>query len=714
MRKQLRSIQYFFFSQYFSDGLRTTLAILLPALVVGQLHTFDTGLMLSLGALCVSITDIPGPWQHKRNGMLACALFAWVVALITGFARLNTYALGLEILLFSFFFSMFVVYGNRAAAVGSAALLALILMMDRPLQPAGVLVHSALILVGGLWYMGVSLLFFRIRPYRLAQQALGECVHEIARFLAVKARFYNTNSNLKEGYQQLVTQQVVVSEKQEVVREILFKSRQMVEEPTDIGRRLVLIFVDTVDLYEQISAMYYDYAALRKRFGHTGVLDMISALISHLVDELDELGLAIQSNQSAASNTDFDSRLEQLKARIDQVGETESNLVLKKILVNFRNLYRRINDIRQLLVSRAASQEGRWISPDYTRFVTSQRIEPAGFFTNLTLESSVFRHSLRTALACLTGFVVINLLAYGQHSYWVLLTITAILKPAFSLTRQRNYERIVGTLAGGVIGVLILVFVQSQTVKFVFLLIFMIGLYSFQRKNYIVMVVCVTPFVLILFNIMGLGLLGIAGERVLDTLIGCGIAFAAGYLIFPNWESEQVTRYMAAVLKANGHYLVQLAQTLAGKEVRLPEYKLARKEVYVSSANLSAAFQRMLSEPRSKQRHQSELLEFVVLNHIVSSNIATIASDLIHRQHYAYPAEVVKPVKQAMALVQRALLALEPTAELPGADSAEVLANEPVETLREEDRVLTEQVRYIEKISEDIRRVTETVAAGSP
>lgn len=716
MKKQLRSIRYFLFSQYFSDGLRTTLAILLPALIFGQLHTFNTGLMLSLGALCVSITDIPGPWQHKRNGMLACAVLVFLVVLITGFARMNTYTLGLEILLLSFFFSMFAVYGNRAVSVGSAALLALILMMDRPMQTLEVLQYSGLILVGGLWYMAIGLLSFRLMPYRLAQQALGESVHEIAKFLAIKARFYDTRTDLKENYKALVNQQVLVSEKQETVREILFKSRQMVEEPTDMGRMLVLIFVDTVDLYEQISAMYYDYASLRKRFGHTGVLALISALISDLVIELDELGLSIQSNQSYTPSADFGPRLEQLKIRIDALGETEkteSNLVLKKILINFRNLHSRIEDIRNLLANQADNQKDRWISPDYTRFVSTQRIDPQPFVSNLSFSSSVFRHSLRMALACLAGFVLMNLLAYGKHSYWVLLTITAILKPAFSLTRQRNYERIIGTLAGGLLGALILILVQNEIVKFMFMLLFMLGLYSFQRKNYIVMVVCVTPFVLILFNFMGLGFLDIAEERVLDTLIGCGIAFGVGYMVFPNWESEQVTGHMVALLKANQHYLSQLAQTLVGKHVPLPEYKLARKEVYVSSANLSAAFQRMLSEPRSKQRSQSELLEFVVLNHIVSSNIATIASELIHQPSGAYPVEVVKPVKKALSFLQSAVAKLEPDAgplpdEVPG--QPDNTSSVPPST---DNPLLLEQLIYIQKISADISKVAEAMVGGS-
>ena len=92
---------------------------------------------MSLGALNVSFSDAPGPVMHRRNGMAATALIGFVVTFITGFARMNPYLLAVEILAFSFFFSMFAIWGNRAASVGTAALLIMILMLDRPLNAGG-------------------------------------------------------------------------------------------------------------------------------------------------------------------------------------------------------------------------------------------------------------------------------------------------------------------------------------------------------------------------------------------------------------------------------------------------------------------------------------------------------------------------------------------------------------------------------------------------
>src|ERR1700759_250742 len=94
MKIPVKEIKSFFYSQYFSDGLRISLGILLPSLILNYLNRFDLGITLSLGALCVSVVDIPGPVIHKRNAMAVCNLCIFIVAVITGFARLNVFTLG--------------------------------------------------------------------------------------------------------------------------------------------------------------------------------------------------------------------------------------------------------------------------------------------------------------------------------------------------------------------------------------------------------------------------------------------------------------------------------------------------------------------------------------------------------------------------------------------------------------------------------------------
>ncbi|GAB3836513.1 FUSC family membrane protein [Hymenobacter jeollabukensis] len=716
MRRHERTLQYFFFGQDFADGLRVTLGILLPTLLMAQFGQFELGLTVSLGAVCASLTDIPGPVRHKRNGLWLCTALVFVVALLTGVARLNVWVLGGEILLLSFALTMLLVYGARAGAIGSAGLLIMILTMDRDLTMPQLASYAGLVLLGGVWYTLVCLLFFRIRPYRPAQRALGECIHAIAEYLRLKAEFYDPETSLDRDYRQLVQQQVTVSEKQDAARELLFKSRMIVRETTGTGRRLVLTFVDAVDLYEQITATYYDYAALRQRFNHTGVLADVARLIRVMAVELDHIGLAIQANRAPATPHDRLPELEQLKARIDRIGEEEpgSNLVLRKILVQLRNLHQRLADISRETdpTYRAPAPNGA-AEADYSRFVSHQSLSPAILLGNLTMSSATFRHALRVSVAAIIGFAVARLLVSGHHSYWIVMTTVYMLKPGFSLTKERNIQRVTGTLVGGLIGVAVIWLVPNEMVQFGFLLVFMITAYSFQRLNYVVMVTFLTPFLVIMFHFLGIRYVAVIEERVLDTVIGCAIALTTGYVLFPRWESEQLTTYMRDVLQANRYYLHRLGECLAGGTLSLTDYKLARKDVYISSANLAAAFQRMLSEPKSKQRHEAEVHQFVVLNLILSSNIATLASAARGGALPARPAEALKPVRQSLMLLTESLRKLSPD-EVPelaplSTAPAPLAAAKPAPV--GEERLLLEQLEFVQKVSNDLRKVTDVVAA---
>jgi uncharacterized membrane protein (TIGR01666 family) len=706
---QTKEIKSFFFSQYFSDGLRISLGILLPALTALQFNEFDLGITLSLGALCICVIDNPGPVIHKRNGMAVGNLCLFIVAVTTGFARLNVYTLGLEVTVFSFLFSMFIVYGNRAASVGTCALLIMIFMMDRELAPAEVMSYSLQILAGGVWYMLFSLVFFGIRPYRAAQQALGENVADIVKFLRIKADFYLPGTDIDDNYHKLVSQQIHVSQHQDAVRELLFKSRVMARESTNASRILVLTFVDLVDMFEQIMATHYDYEQIRDKFKDTGILTEIGYTVHQMANELENIGYAILSNTRYKQLVDFNPALEQLKLRIDAIGNAHetSNLVLKKILINLRDLNKEIENIfnyynsssSKILI--ASSND-----VDVSKFVTHQDYEPHVFFDNFTLDSAAFKHALRVSLVCLIGFTVAKALALGHHSYWVLLTIIVILKPGFSLSKQRNYQRLVGTISGGVIGVGILLFVPNNNVQFTLMLIFMLGTYSFQRLNYVVSVIFMTPYVLILFKFLKIGHLDIVEERIIDTVIGSTIAFIASYTIFPTWEFEQIKISLADVIYSNINYLVKIAKTITGKPVTTTEYKLARKEVYVKSANLSAAFERMTSEPKSKQRNIKDIHKFVVLNHILSSYTATVAQEITLKGMHKTTPDILK-------LVKKSINVLNETSKKLGGERKEFTGEkaEPTEELvpTVTDKLLKEQLEFINKISNDIAKITDGI-----
>jgi len=730
-----RELAYFFFSQNFSDGLRTTLALVLPAVAGAQLGQLAAGITASTGAVCLSVTDTPGPWQHRRNGLLAALGLVLVVAALTGALAEHRLALGLIIVGLSFGLTMLLVWGARAGAVGSAALLALALTLAHPpADGAELLRHTAFLGAGGAWYLLLALLQKQVQPYRAAQQALGECLHAVAGFLRLKADFYDPATDLDAAFRGLVAQQVVVNEKQEAARDQLFRSRQIVSESTAAGRRLVLAFAEAVDLYEHITAGYYDYAALHAAFGPSGVLADFQALILALASDLDGLGSHVVANRPyAGAPPDRAPALAALQARLAAVpapnpafGLGLNGRVLLRVLVSLRDMSRRVQSLRDYFDEALAAR----LTPDparvagHAQFVAHQELQWRAFGQNLTLGSAVFRHAVRMAVAAGLAFGLAELLWHGQHNYWILMTVILMLKPGFSLTRERNVQRILGTLGGGALGAAVLWAVSGADARFVILLVFMVVAYTFSRTKYLVTVVFLTAYLLIMFSFFGLSYLGVIRERVADTVLGCLLALGTARLLFPRWESEQLPDLLRATLQANLAYLRQLADRLAGRPVPLTTYRLLRKDVYVASANLAAAFQRMLSEPRRTQRHPAEVHEFVVLNHILSANISALSATLADAPAGRAagsaapggPPESHRALLGAQVALGRGLARLGAPASPETAASPAMSAAEtrppvaPAETAAP-DRALAEQLAFLQKVSADLDKVTEELTA---
>jgi uncharacterized membrane protein YccC len=303
--------------------------------------------------------------------------------------------------------------------------------------------------------------------------------------------------------------------------------------------------------------------------------------------------------------------------------------------------------------------------------------------------------------------MVAKLIDYGHHSYWVLLTIAFILKPAFSLTKQRNIQRIIGTFIGGVIGTIILTLTHDKTIHFVFLVFFMLATYSFMRIKYLVMVICTTPYILILFSFLGGEYKSVIEERLLDTAIGCVIAFSASYFLFPSWEAGQLKKDMQGIVRANANYLQKIVEALSGYGINMLDYKLARKDVYLNSANLSATFQRMLSEPKSKQGTEKDIHQFVVLNHILFSNTANLSAAVFSKEKRTYPPALIVPGRKALNKLNEIRKKLGE--ENPGTSEAlkKKLPPEQIETA--DDLLIKQQLDFIYNLANDLEKTTNAI-----
>lgn len=705
LQKPLDDFRNFLYTQYFSDGIKITIGVLLPSLIFAQFNLLEIGINLSLGAVCCSISDTPGPWLHRRNAMLITNFLVFLVALITSLINHNPILIGIEILVFCFIFSMFYVYGTRASSVGTAALLIMVLNVAHHETSLNSYEHAGLVLSGGIWYFLLSALFSFARPFRYARQTLGECVQEVAGYMRLRADFYNAKIPVEDIFKALVDKQVLVHEIQDNVREILFKTRKLVNESTSDGRLLIMIFVDIVDLFEQTMATHHDYEIIRKRYKNHDILPAYALLIHKLASEIEYIGFCLINQVKPRKYAVKIEDLDKLKKQLDDLEKAGiSVLVLKKILVNLRHIFSKTNTIFSYFDNdNSFIKQAKSGSTDHDKFVTHQSFDIKLFRSNLNLMSGNFRYALRVSLVVFTGYLVGFLLPVGHHSYWIILTILVILKPGFSTTKQRNIERVIGTIIGGITGALIIYFIKDETARFILMVLFMLITYSIQRVNYFISVLFMTPFILILFSFISATINeSLAVERIIDTLIGSGIAFLSSYLVLPSWESYQFKNYMLDMLKANQKYLDAIFRRFNPQnQINITEYKLARKEVYVNTANLAAAFQRMLNEPKTKQ-HKAvlDVHKFVVLNHILSSYLANLSTSLQDSQ-IMFNTDQQKLFRKSQHYLK---LAIEWLSETTHEQEFVHVFEGVVET---NEDLATEQLELIVKVSADILKITE-------
>jgi len=619
--------------RYVGEGIRITAGILLPSFLMNYFGELNIGFVMSLGALCVSAADTPGASKHRFNGMFACSVLVTVLSILVHYATVNTFLLGLVIVLSGFVFSMLHVYGNRSAAVGIAALLVMVMSLQTPQEGKGIWINAGYILAGGIWYMLYSLVLYRLRPYKFIQQVLSDYIFDVSVFLKLRGDLYSVVPEYDKINEQLLQQQIDIEAQQNMLSDLLFNTRTIVKESTHIGRVLVKTYLEVAELYESVMTTYQQYHLMHEHFDKTGILEKYQQIIYLLSAEMEEISMAIKSGISSEPNNETQHLVQKTRKQFEELRQhymnddnVENFVSLGRIQNNLEDMAEKINQLHLFTTYEVSFKKEDSHSSPFSGLAATEDFRPSLFFNNLHFESNIFRHSVRVALALMVGYIV-SLFFKVDHGYWILLTIVVILKPAYALSKKRNSDRLIGTALGIVIGLLVLFFIKNTTVLLVIMIIFMAGSYMFIRTNYFLTVLLMTPYIIIFFHYLyPANVSQIMLERIIDTAIGSVIAFFASLFLIPAWERNSIKAYMLKMLEANDQYYSSIAFYFCSDiPVKSDKIKVARREVLIALANLSNAFTRMISEPKRHQQGIKNVHRFVAINHTLISHLSSLS-----------------------------------------------------------------------------------------
>jgi uncharacterized membrane protein YccC len=631
----LQEVQKFISSQYWYSGWRITAGVMVPLIIFILTDTLPTAVPFLWGALFVSLTDTPGPIHHRRNGMIAAIILNTTVVLLTAFTKEYPALLVTQIVVLGFLLTMAGVYGARAGAVGTLALVVMLLNLLSINDEYNNVKGSLMIGAGGVWYAIFSLLLYRLRPYRPVEQALGEHLITIADYIRARAGFYREGADLSQCFHRVMTAQSKVRTIEHQTQELLFKTRRFVGDASPRSRSLMMIYLDSLDLFEQSMYAYQDYEQLHKNLRHTGLLNRYYGVILELAAGVEYIGITVQMGNPVKEDFDLTMRISDLEKITDEKlrSNTEAEGMrhleaLNKIQKNVQEISNRINRISLYTRMETDIRTTFDMAQKINRVAAAQPITLKMLVDNLTFKSDIFRHAIRLTAAMIIGYAISVFLSLA-HSYWVLLTIVTILRPAYVLTKKRNVERVAGTIAGVIAVSVILGLISNSTALVVILVLSMLLGYSLLRVHYFSFVVFLTIFVVISLHFLNpYEFKTLIRERLIDTVIGSVIAFFASRFIFPVWGHHQITASMQKMLEANRQYFFQAWTGLKTKQTETAAYALARQDAIVSLTNLSDNFQRILSEPRQTEE-ATPIHQFVIANHMLTGHIAALSDEEI-------------------------------------------------------------------------------------
>lgn len=144
-------------------------------------------------------------------------------------------------------------------------------------------------------------------------------------------------------------------------------------------------------------------------------------------------------------------------------------------------------------------------------------------------------NSLPTAFAfavCLGVAYAVHWFNHEAHWFWVPLTVGLVMKPDFGSIRDRAIQRIIGTLAGVLIGALALALIPKGLALVILMSLFAGILPWAMQRSYVLQAIFLTPLILILVDIIAPGTSDINYEmqRLIDTGIGGVIVVLFGFL----------------------------------------------------------------------------------------------------------------------------------------------------------------------------------------
>ena len=660
----IQRIRNFTDSTNFTKAVIVTVAAAAPVLILSRLGYFEIGFAIALGAFLAYPADIPSNLLHRAKGLLTASFIVPGCMLAVNLLHPYPYIFYPLTLILVFFLSMISVYGQRATMVSFSALLAVALATGHIHTGWDILQYAGYVLAGGMLYTSISVTFNYLSPHRYTELQIAECMKLTAKYMKLRGDLWNADADRATIVEKQLNLQVEINLTHENLREVLLRSRSNTEN-SNRSRKMLLVFISLMEILELALSASFDHSKLHQKFSaHPKVLGTYQNLAYNLASTLKKISKGIENRNKYVPKHKLMQDLEALEKAINEYEEelgkeaaSEGVWMLSNMLHYAEKQIEKIKIIERAFTNKINFKELTGRDKDLEKFLTPEYYPIHTLKENLSFSSTIFRHSLRLTMSIAAGFII-GLIFPLQNVYWILLTIVVIMRPGYGLTKQRSYQRIAGTIMGGIIAFAVLSFVTNPIIIGTLTIVCMLLGYAFTAINYRIGATFVTIYVVFIYGMLTPDITHVIQYRIIDTVVGAAIAFFANYFLWPSWEFLNLHVFIKKSIEANRNYLTEISLYYNQKGNVTTSYRLARKNAFVELGNLMSSYQRMAQEPKSKQKQQNQVYKLAVLNHTLLSSLASLGTYI--QSHKTYKASeafnvvvatVIKNLDHAIALL---------------------------------------------------------------
>ncbi|WP_374345376.1 YccS family putative transporter [Klebsiella variicola] len=607
---------------------------------------------LTLGVVAAALTDLDDRLTGRLRN-LAITLVCFFIASASVellFPWPPLFALGLTVSTIGFI--LLGGLGQRYATIAFGALLiAIYTMLGVTLYDHWYL-QPLFLLAGAVWYNLLTLSGHLIFPIRPLQDNLARSYEQLARYLELKSRLFDPDL---EDESQAPLYDLALANGQLVATLNQTKVSLLTRLRGDRGqrgtRRTLQYYFVAQDIHERASSSHIQYQTLRDQFRYSDVMFRFQRMLSMQAQACQKLSWAILLREPYQHDAHFERAFMHLDAALDRVrasGASDEQInALGFLLNNLRAIDAQLATIESVQTTApAGSNTETLLADDRLGGLNDIWLR---LRRNMSPESALFRHAVRMSLVLCAGYAFIQFTGL-QHGYWILLTSLFVCQPNYNATRHRLALRIIGTLVGVAIGLPVLLLVPSIEGQLVLIVLTGVLFFAFRNVQYAHATMFITLLVLLCFNLLGEGF-EVALPRIIDTLIGCAIAWAAVSFIWPDWKFRNLPRVLDRAMNANCRYLdAILEQYHQGRDNRLA-YRVARRDAYNRDAELASVVSNLSTEPRADGAQRETAFRLLCLNHTFTSYISALGA---HREKLSTP-DILALLDDAVCYVDDAL-----------------------------------------------------------